>query len=206
MQLDEALTQIHEIQRHIARTEVFRGYRSVPTAFSGCLALAAGGYQALWITEPLAELAAYLTIWIGAALVALIAVGAEMTVRLRYSTSCLARQMTILAIAQFTPCLVVGGLVTAIIAGTAAESAWMLPGFYQLLFGLGVFASYRLLPRAVFWVAVFYVASGVLCLLSARGQWALSPWAMAVPFGAGQFLAAGILYWTLERDDHDTAS
>jgi hypothetical protein len=27
-----------------------------------------------------------------------------------------------------------------------------------------------------------------------------SPWAMAVPFGMGQSMAAGILYWKLERN------
>ena len=30
---------------------------------------------------------------------------------------------------------------------------------------------------------------------------ALSPWAMGLPFGAGQLFAAAILYWTLERTD-----
>jgi hypothetical protein len=30
----------------------------------------------------------------------------------------------------------------------------------------------------------------------------LSPWAMGVPFGVGQLLAAAVLYWTLERN-HD---
>ena len=35
MELREALTQITEIRLQMARTEVFRGYRAIPAAFSG---------------------------------------------------------------------------------------------------------------------------------------------------------------------------
>ena len=35
MELREALTQITEIRLQLARTEVFRGYRAMPVAFSG---------------------------------------------------------------------------------------------------------------------------------------------------------------------------
>ena len=37
-------------------------------------------------------------------------------------------------------------------------------------------------------------------LALARGDAAMSPWAMALPFGVGQMLAAAVLYSTLERD------
>ena len=70
----------------------------------------------------------------------------------------------------------------------------MLPGLWQVLFSLGIFASCRLLPRATFGVAVFYLASGLTCLALARGEAAFSPWAMGLPFGVGQLLAAAVLY------------
>ena len=62
-------------------------------------------------------------------------------------------------------------------------------------------ASYRLLPWPTFYVGVFYMFAGALCLT--LGPAALSPWAMGVPFGLGQLFAAAILYWTLERTDVD---
>jgi hypothetical protein len=77
----------------------------------------------------------------------------------------------------------------------------MLPGLWQILYSLGVFASCRLLPRATFVVAVFYLATGLACLALARGAAAFSPWAMGLPFGSGQLLAAAVLYQTLERRD-----
>jgi hypothetical protein len=142
MELHEALSQISEIRQQMARTEVFRGYRALPVAFSGVLALAAALGQSVWIRDPGEQLTAYLTLW-------------------------------------------------------------MLPGLWQVLYSLGIFASCRLLPRATFGVAMFYLAAGLTSLTLARGDAALSPWAMGLSFGIGQFLAAGVLYRTLEcRDVH----
>jgi len=72
-------------------------------------------------------------------------------------------------------------------------------GLWAMLFSLGIFASFRLLPRATFWVAVYYLMASAFCLAWGQGEWAYSPWAMGLTFGVGQLLAAAVLYWTLER-------
>ena len=113
------------------------------------------------------------------------------------------REITWLAVEQFLPCLAAGGLLTVVLVRSAPEAFWMLPGLWQILFSLGVFASCRLLPRATFGVAVFYLSRAWRRWPSARGESAFSPWAMGLPFGAGQLFAAGVLYRTLEcRDEH----
>jgi hypothetical protein len=89
-------------------------------------------------------------------------------------------------------------MLTYVIYHQAPESAWMLPGLWCILFGLGVFASRRLLPRATFAIGGFYLLAGLTMLLMRRGA-AFSPWAMGLTFGAGQLSAAGMLYLTLER-------
>jgi hypothetical protein len=202
MELRDALTQISEIRRQMARTEVFRGYRSMPVAFSGLLALLAAGFQALWIPEPTQNPAAYLTLWLGAAVVSALAAGAEMALRAYSAGDSLSRTITWLAVEQFLPCLIAGGVLTFVLVLTSPNNLWMLPGLWQLLFSLGIFASYRLLPRATFGVAVFYMVAGFLSLILAQGDDALSPWVMGVPFAVGQLYAAAVLYWTLERT-HD---
>ena len=58
-------------------------------------------------------------------------------------------------------------------------------GLWQIFYSLGIFASCRLLPRPTFWVAVFYLGTGLAVLALAHGEAALSPWAMGLPFGAG---------------------
>jgi hypothetical protein len=199
MELHDALAEIAEIRLRVERTNVFRGYRSLPVAFSGLLAFAAALVQGVWLPEPMRRLPDYLALWIGVALVSMAAAGAEMALRARRSGSPLACDLTRLAVEQFLPCLVAGALLTYAIARFAAESTWLLPGLWQILFSLGVFASHRLLPRSAFGVGVFYLFAGLACIALARGAWALSPWAMGIPFGAGQLLAAAVLYWTLER-------
>ena len=200
MDLHEALTQISEIRHQMARTEVFRGYRAAPVAASGALALLAGLAQHAWIGDPAGQVSAYLTLWVGAAVLSAAFSGAAIAARRRHDGTS-GREVTQLALEQFAPCLLAGGLVTAVIARSRPESLVLLPGLWQILFSLGVFASCRLLPRATGAVAVFYLGTGLACL--SVGDSALSPWAMAVPFGVGQVLAAAILYWNLERGHAD---
>ena len=203
MELRDALTQIAEIRQQMARTEVFRGYRSVPVAVSGAVAWVVAIAQAAWLPDPNRDLCGYLTLWIGAALVGIGAAGLEMGLRARRSGAW-SREITWLAVEQFLPGLVAGALTTFVLVRCAEESAWMLPGLWSIFFSLGIFASCRLLPRATFGVAVFYLVAGLAVLALAQGEWALSPWAMGIPFGVGQLLAAAVLYHTLESsDDHE---
>jgi hypothetical protein len=197
--LREALTQIAEIRQQVAQTETFRGYRAAPVAASGVLAWVAAGLQAWQVPDPSHDLGVWLALWMGAALCSMAITGVAMAIYCWHAPSPLSRTLTGLAIGQFLPCLVAGGLLTAVFWLHVPASLWMLPGLWAILFSLGIFASFRLLPRATFLVAVWYLAAGIFCLAWARDDNAFSLWAMAIPFGVGQLLAAGILYWTLER-------
>src|SRR5437868_1418948 len=199
MDLHDALTQISAIRQQLARTEVFRGYRAVPVTFSGVLALAVAGVQAVLIPEPDMQRADYLLLWVTAAIVSLLVMGLGLVLDYRRNFSPLTWSTTRLAVGQFLPCVAAGGLLAFVLWNQAHAALWMLPGLWAMLFGLGIFASYRLLPPATFWVGVYYLVTGAFCLAWAQGEFAFSPLAMAVPFGVGQLLAAGILYWTLER-------
>jgi len=201
MELRDALTQITEIRLQLARTEVFRGYRAMPVAFSGGVALLAALIQSMTISEPATQVGSYLSLWVGAAVVSGLAAGLEMMIRARNATTSVTRELTWLAIEQFCPCLMAGALVTIVLVRAAPESLWMLPGLWQIFYALGIFASCRLLPRPTFWVAVFYLGTGLTVMVQGHAEATLSPWMMGIPFGAGQFLAAAVLYRTLERND-----
>jgi len=206
MELSDALAQITEIRQHIYRTEAFRGCRWLSVGFSGVLAFVAAAIQAGCIADPQQQLPQYLMLWIGAAALSVAVVGAEIFVRMRAAPSMVARETTRLAIEQFMPCLVAGGAVTAVIVRRASDAAWMLPGLWAVIFGLGMFATYRLLPRAVFWVGMFYLAGGALALAGGRDGLALSPWVMGFTFGIGQLLLATIFYFSQERSDRERSS
>ena len=199
MDLHEALAQISEIREQVARTETFRGYRAAPVAFSGFVACLAAGLQQVIVPDPVQNPTAYLGLWIGAALLSMAVTGVAMYLHCVKSPSSLTRPNTILAIGQFLPSVVAGGLVTLVLYQLMPQDLWIIPGLWSIFFSLGIFASYRLLPKATFWVGVFYMIAGVLCLIWAREDFAYSAWAMGVPFGVGQMISAAILYWTLER-------
>ena len=199
MELREALTQIAEIRRQMAKNEVFRGYRSAPVAVSGLLAVAAAIVQPRFAPDPAQNIGPYLTLWIGVALFSMAAVALEMTLRLQWTGDRTHLELTRLAIEQFFPCVVAGVLVTAVLARGDSQYLVLLPGLWQILFSLGICASARLLPRAIFAVGAFYLLSGIIVLLGASQDLSLSPWSMGLPFGVGQLVSAGILYWTLER-------
>lgn len=199
MDLRDALTQITEIRTTMARAQVFRGYRAATTAFSAVVALAAAAIQHFSMPHPGSAPLAYVALWFGAAILCIAVVGVEMAVRIRRIASPVQRQLTLLAVEQFLPSIIAGGLLTAVFLAFAPEAIALLPGLWLVLFALGVFASCRLLPRATFGIGGFYLLAGLVVLILARGAWALHPLALGLPLTVGQFLTAGILYHKLER-------
>jgi hypothetical protein len=198
MELHEALAQIAEIHQGVARAELLRGYRAVPVALSGMLALTAAVVQPVVVGAPTDNLSAYLLLWLGAALLSVLATALEMVWSLYKTPSRLERQKTFVAVSQFLPCLLAGALflLLIVLARWAPDSMWMLPGLWAMLFGLGIFASCRFLPRRIFWIGACYLAAGAACLALAQGENAFSPWAMGLPFGVGQLVCAAVLWRT----------
>ena len=77
----------------------------------------------------------------------------------------------------------------------------MLPGLWQIFYSLGLFAACRSLPRPMRAAAAWYLVAGLASLAFASEANALSPWAMALPFGIGQFLMAALLYCCAGEND-----
>src|SRR5258705_4637248 len=127
MELRDALSQISQIRSQMAATQTFRGYRAAPAAFSALVAIGAALVQRWWVPEPARDLSSYLMLWIGAAAISVAIFAAEMTLRLLRHGLTLQRQMTLLAIEQFIPCLVGGAMVTPIVVRFVPEQAWILP-------------------------------------------------------------------------------
>ncbi len=113
--------------------------------------------------------------------------------RSRRIHSDLAEEMIWAAVEQFLPAAVAGAAITAVVFLFAPEAVWMMPGLWQIAFGLGVFASVRFLPRSLMLVGGWYLVCGLTCLALARAAHAFTPAAMGVPFGVGQWLIAILL-------------
>lgn len=199
MELRDALTQIAEIRRQMAKGDVFRGFRSAPVAASGLLALSASIAQPYVVANPAGDIATYLWLWISMAVLSVVGVAVEMGVRMYWTHDWTYLEPTRLALEQFLPSVIAGVLVTVVLVRHAPANVALLPGLWQIIFSLGIFAFARLLPRPIFAVAGFYLFTGIVVLVWAHDGYSLSPWCMGVPFAVGQLTAAAILYWTLER-------
>lgn len=193
--LDKALADILAIRSQIAAGTAFRGYGPATVAVTSGIALVTALAQYLWLDDPTGHPIAFLAGWAAAALLSAVLIWIEMQARSRRHHSGLADAMVQQAIEQFVPAVIAGVLLAVLQWKFAPETLWMLPGLWQVLVSLGVFASVRLLPRTIALGGAWYFLSGFTVLLIASQSHALSPWTMGLPFAIGQLLLAALLYF-----------
>jgi hypothetical protein len=197
MELHRALAQVAEIQDQLTRTDVYRGYRSVPIAASAVIGLAAAGLQPSNLTaDPLGFVLYWASVGAGAAIVGT----SEIAYNYIVHDHALARQRTRRVVGQLLPSLLGGAIITACLVHLSPALVPLLPGIWAICFGIGIFASRPFLVQASGWVALYFYAAGVVLLWTARGPESLSAWTVGGTFGFGQLLTAAVLYWNLETD------
>jgi hypothetical protein len=190
--LHRALSDITSIRRHMAASAEFRGYGPAALALTAALALVAAFVQTRLVPNPARDPHQYLVLWIATAALAAVLIAVEMVRRAHRIHTHLANEMLRQAVEQFAPALIAGPALTIVIAKTAPHALWMLPGLWQIVFALGIFASGRFLPRPIAAAGLWYLATG-LTAVSLGDARALSPWIMAIPYAVGQSLIAVIL-------------
>ncbi|HMD32129.1 MAG TPA: hypothetical protein VKG84_09470 [Candidatus Acidoferrales bacterium] len=198
-ELNQALTEIATIRGQMARAVEFRGYGPATLVGTAALAGVTGVAQALWVPHPLETPGLYASLWSMAAAAAAGMIAVETIARTRRIHRGLADDMIRAALEQFLPAALAGLLLTIVLLRVAPADAGLLPGLWQIVFSLGVFATCRILPRATLAVAGWYLFTGLVCVAGARGGYALSPWMMTVPYAVGQTLTAAILWRTSMR-------
>ena len=191
--LHRALIDISMIREQLARGSEFRGYGPITVGATGLLALLTAATQCHWLADPASQPMRYLQLWGVTAAVSFALIVFEAVFRARRAHGGMALTMLQSALEQFLPAIVAGALLTIIVPSVAPASVWMLPGLWQIVYSFGVFASSRLLPRAIFAVGVWYLICGLSCLALVGSHGSFCPWSMGIPFGVGQLLVAAIL-------------
>jgi hypothetical protein len=199
--LDKALADIIAIRSQIASGTAFRGYGPAAIAATGGVALLTAILQYLWLDDPTGHPLAFLIGWAFAAGVSALMIWIEMQARSRRHHSGLADAMIHQAVEHFLPSGIAGVLFAVVLWKFAPETLWTLPGLWQVLVSLGVFASVRSLPRSVALAGGWYFVAGFVVLVLASQNHTLSPWTMGLPFVIGQSLMAAILYFASEETD-----
>lgn len=201
MELTKALDQISQIHEHLTKSEVSRDYRALPAALSGLVAIGAATAQPLIL--PGATPRQYVLYWFVVGAVGFVVAGGGILTRYLREKDTVARRQTRTVLGQLLPCLVAGVAVTVTLKGLGDGAIALLPGLWAILYSLGIFASRPYLPRAIGFVALYYIVAGTVLLILANSGDSLSPHGMACTFGPGQLLAGAVLYWNLERKPND---
>jgi hypothetical protein len=199
-ELEKALADIADIRSRVAAGTLFQGFGPAVLGASGLLAFAGAGAQTFW--PSLAKTPeAYLAVWTGIAVIAAALIGTGTIGRSRRHHGRLSSVMIVKAIEHFLPSGFAGAAIAAVLLKFAPQNVWMLPGLWQILVALGIFAASRSLPPAVIIPAGWYFVSGTAMLIEASAEQALTPWMMGLPFGAGQLLVAGVLHFSGAAND-----
>jgi len=200
MDINRAIDHIAEIHRHLARTEVYRGYRALPVFLSGLLAFVGAALQPFFI-EGKPDLS-FVWYWSALAVLSALTATAEILYNYTIRESSTERRRTRTVAMQFFPCVVGGSFITIALVAADPSAVRFLPGIWAVVYGLGIFSARPYFPRMIGIVALgFMLAGAALLLMAGRGS-SLHPWAMGLTFGTGQIATGLILYWNLERKNH----
>lgn len=185
--VESALHDIARLREQLAASSRFQGLAPGVVALTGCFAFALGAWQHFAGEEGL-------LVWILLAAVCAMMIGTEAIARARKMHRCMADRMLGATLHRFLPVAAAGAILGVVVLMRAPEHSRFLPGIWQLLMGVGVFAVLSNLPRQMIGAAVFYFAAGTVSLALSGSPWPPTSWLMALPFGLGQLLVAGILY------------
>lgn len=204
LDLDRALLDLRAVRRQVAEGTEFRGYG--PLTLYGSAVMAGAGGLLQWVLLPRGAAASpwtYVGLWLSVAVVCAAMIATEMLTRARRHHGGLADEMVRAAVLQFLPAGMAGVALPFLLLRVSPAACSLLPGLWQVIFSLGVFASGRSLPRATAGVAAWYLLAG--CALIAAGpQRALEPVWMSVSFVLGM-TAMALIYSRSERCEESGA-
>lgn len=195
--LDSALDDVIRLREQLTASSRFQGFAPPIVALTGLMAFALAAWQS-WRSDT------SLVAWILLAALSALMIGTEAIVRARRLHRAMASRLLNMTLERFLPTAATGAIVGLVIVLKAPEHARILPGLWQLLLGIGIFAMLSSLPRQMFWAAIFYFIAGTLSLFLGVGSGFPTMWLMGLSFGVGQLLVAGILHFaTTTEAVHD---
>lgn len=196
--LDQALVDIRNIRRQVARTTEFRGYGPFTLSATSAIALLAGAAQSHWIPEPATHPEQYVALWLTTGVLCAALIATQMLTRARRLHSGMADEMVRMAVTQFLPAGIAGAILPLVLLHITHSVFWMLPGLWQIVFSLGVFASCRCLPRLMHLVGAWFLLTGLGCMVLGDAR-ALAPATMSGAYVIGMLLVAAIHYFSAKK-------
>jgi hypothetical protein len=197
--LNQAIVDIRTIRRQVAHATEFRGYGPLTLSVTAIFALLAGAAQHHWLPAPAGHPAQYVALWLMTGVLSAGVIVTQMLTRADRLHSGMADEMIRTAVMQFLPAAIAGVLLPFVLLHVTQSVFWMLPGLWQIVFGLGVFASCRCLPRSMLLVGVWFLLTGLGCI-SLGGVTALAPATMSYAYAVGMGLAAALHHLSARKE------
>lgn len=194
--LNSALDDIARIREQLAASSRFQGLAPPVVAMTGLMAVTLATWQSVMGDDSLRA-------WVLLAVLSIMMIGSEAIVRTRRLHPTMGDRLLSTTLQRFLPAATAGGIAGLVILAQAPEHARLLPGLWQLLISVGIFAVLNNLPGQMAWAALFYFAAGTISLVLAADPDIAARWLMGAPFGAGQLLVAAILHFASKENDRD---
>ncbi len=190
-ELNRALNEIQAIRRQVARTTEFRGYGPLTLCCTAAVAGIGGLVQFYALPKPWLQPAFYAALWLSVGFLSAGLILAQMLRRADRMHGGLADTMIRTAVGQFLPAAAAGLILPFVLLHGSRDVFWMLPGLWQVIFSLGVFASCRSMPWQMLLAGGWFLLTGVVCLWLGDTR-ALSPVTMAGSYAVGMTMVGGI--------------
>lgn len=185
--IDSALHDISRIRDQLAASTRFQGFAPPVVALTGLLAGGLAAWQASAGDDGLVA-------WVLLAAISATMIGSEAIVRARRLHRSMADRLLNTTLQRFLPTAIAGAILALVVILHAPEQARLLPGLWQLLMGVGIFAALGNLPKQMAWAGIFYFITGAISLVLGTGPDIGTAWLMGIPFGIGQIVVATILH------------
>ena len=193
--LERALADIAEVRERLGHVQRFKGYSGIAAMTSGAFALVAGLLQAVLVpgVHTVHQGHLYFALWFACcAASVLVNYG---TIAHWYVNDATARDrwQTATVGLSILPALILGAMLS--FALLRENLFAFLPGVWYGCYGVGLFASRTMVPRAVVPIAAAFLVAGIV-LFFVPPLIALGWWVLPLGFGAGQ---VAIGFWTMRE-------
>jgi len=194
--IDRAISEISDIRTRLAASTSFRGYAPEAVALIGLLSRAVVLAQLAW-PDTLARNSVQIAVVWGIVLVASgMTMAIEAITRSRRQHGGMAGAMLRGAMRIAVPVMLVNVVLGGCVLMFAPTASWLLPGVWQMLVGIVVFASYPTMPRGIGWPAVWYLLCGAVVTVTAGAAQQVTPLMAGGPYVLGHLAIA----WLLHRE------
>lgn len=191
--VERALSQIADIRARVTASSRFRGFAPEAMVSGSFFSLAVAMAQTVWPLTLAGDGPRYVAVWGAVFVCCSIVAAAEAVSRCRALHGKMADAMLHTALRQLLPFGAAGVVIAVVVCRFSPQTAWVVPGLWQILVGLAGFSLAASLPRAILWPSIWYFFSGAVVLGLAAGSATLSPWLMGLPFAVGQAMVAVVL-------------